>query len=233
MRNALISMLFPWWLTLSAAVHLGMAYWWVPEAPERVVKISLDQGRTSVNMRRSIAQPKPVPKPIEKELPVEKETPVVTPIVFEPPPPPPAPLPLEVPRPERLEEEKPPEPVKIERARMVDPVVLTKVQAVETPDSVAATGAVDVEPSLLVNPTPHYPRDALLARQTGEVILKVRVSIDGRAISAAVHRSSGVRSLDEAALSTVKERWKFSPAKKKNLAVEHEVFVPVLFRIAN
>ena len=60
--------------------------------------------------------------------------------------------------------------------------------------------------------------------------LLVRVSTSGLADSVTVHRSSGFKSLDEAARKTVRG-WKFQPALQAGKPVAAPVVVPVRFQI--
>jgi len=80
------------------------------------------------------------------------------------------------------------------------------------------------------NPRPEYPSDALRMRQEGVVMLNVQVSADGRASSVSLKRSSGVPSLDDAALEAVR-RWTFEPAMQAGFPVASQVEVPVRFRL--
>ena len=45
-------------------------------------------------------------------------------------------------------------------------------------------------------------------------------------------RSSGFAPLDESAVTTVRERWRFVPARRDGVAVESRVTVPIRFRLA-
>jgi protein TonB len=93
------------------------------------------------------------------------------------------------------------------------------------------TGAkVDVLPSKRYSPDPTYPPAALARRLTGVVKVRAKVGADGRVASVALYRSSGVRSLDEAALEAVR-RWRFDPAKRDGRAVAYEVVVPLRFTL--
>jgi len=106
-------------------------------------------------------------------------------------------------------------------------------EAPAAPDSAgsqASEGAEAAAPSPVYNPAPAYPPDALAARQTGRVILRVEVAADGRVLQASVHRSSGVASLDAAALTAVRG-WRFTPASRAD-APSREVAVPVNFVLA-
>lgn len=86
----------------------------------------------------------------------------------------------------------------------------------------------EAKPSYLKNPAPIYP---LIARENGwegVVMLKVRVSPQGRTESVEVSQSSGYRVLDESALKTVKT-WMFEPAHVGALKLQSEVIIPIRF----
>jgi len=81
------------------------------------------------------------------------------------------------------------------------------------------------------NPLPPYP---LLARRLGKegvVVLEVLVAADGHAAEVRVVRSSGYVPLDESALTTVRDRWRFVPARRGGEPVESRVTVPIRFRL--
>jgi protein TonB len=81
------------------------------------------------------------------------------------------------------------------------------------------------------NPLPPYP---LLARRLGKegiVVLDVLVTPDGRAADVRVVQSSGFAPLDESAARTVRERWRFVPARRGATAVESRATVPIRFRL--
>ncbi len=102
---------------------------------------------------------------------------------------------------------------------------------VERPASAAATGAVDVLPRKLpTNPAPPYPPDAFAQRQEGRVLLQVHIDQRGRVEEISVAQSSGVASLDRAALETVRT-WRFEPARRGGKAAASVVIVPVRFSI--
>jgi TonB family protein len=61
------------------------------------------------------------------------------------------------------------------------------------------------------NRPPRYPPEALRKRIEGTVLLKVEVRPSGEAGTVDVARSSGHRSLDDAAVEAVR-RWRFRPA---------------------
>ncbi|UNK41529.1 TonB family protein [Luteimonas sp. S4-F44] len=78
-------------------------------------------------------------------------------------------------------------------------------------------------------PPPPYPRASLRAGHTGVVQLEVHVGIDGRPLSVRVHRSSGYRDLDQAALRQVQRHWTFQPAMRDGRPIEAIGVVPIAF----
>jgi len=102
---------------------------------------------------------------------------------------------------------------------------------IKQPASAAAASAVDVPPRKLpTNPPPPYPPDAVAQRQEGRVLLKVHIDQHGRVEKISVAQSSGVASLDRAALETVRT-WRFEPARRGGQAVATVVIVPIRFSI--
>ncbi len=83
----------------------------------------------------------------------------------------------------------------------------------------------------LNNPAPSYPAHAKRLGQQGKVILRVRVSAKGLAESVEVQTSSGIESLDNAALEAVK-RWRFAPAMRGDEAIEGWALIPLTFKLA-
>ncbi len=81
------------------------------------------------------------------------------------------------------------------------------------------------------NPPPPYPLVARRLGMQGLVELDVLVSADGRAADVRIRRSSGFPALDAAALTTVRERWRFVPARRGAAAIESRVTVPIVFRL--
>ena len=71
--------------------------------------------------------------------------------------------------------------------------------------------------------------DAADAGVEGTVILRVKVSAEGRATGMGVERLSGHASLDAAAMARVRD-WRFTPRMKDGAPVAGEVLVPVEFR---
>jgi protein TonB len=59
---------------------------------------------------------------------------------------------------------------------------------------------------------PEYPPASRRAREQGSVLLKVLVGVDGRPLEVQLVQSSGYSRLDQAALTGVKEHYRFTPA---------------------
>ena len=78
-------------------------------------------------------------------------------------------------------------------------------------------------------PPPPYPNDARRRRIEGTVYLQVLVDVDGRPLDVLVQRSSGNRSLDDAARKQVLNRWRFRPATRDGVPVQAVGIVPVKF----
>jgi protein TonB len=95
----------------------------------------------------------------------------------------------------------------------------------------ASAGNASARPGYLRNPHPPYPEEARRAGHEGVVHLKVMVNERGRVTSVSITRSSGHPSLDERALSTIRDRWLFKPARRGNTSIAAEVIVPVRFTL--
>ena len=81
------------------------------------------------------------------------------------------------------------------------------------------------------NPPPVYPAIARRRAQQGTVTVRVLVGADGSVERAEISDSSGFDSLDDAALETVRSRWRFVPARHGGIAVESWVLVPIRFAL--
>lgn len=68
--------------------------------------------------------------------------------------------------------------------------------------------------------------------EEGKVVLRVRVSAQGAALTVEIKQSSGFSRLDEAARTAV-EKWRFVPARQGSDAVESSVLVPLNFTLDN
>lgn len=91
-----------------------------------------------------------------------------------------------------------------------------------------AAGVVVAPSPLADNPPPAYPAAARRRGLQGLVVVLVRVLPDGSAGALSVAESSGHALLDQAALDAV-AGWRFRPALRDGVAVEHDLEVPLRF----
>lgn len=80
-------------------------------------------------------------------------------------------------------------------------------------------------------PPPTYPVPALRNYEQGTVLLRVEVDSSGQPVMVSIERSSGSRSLDQAARQQVLKRWRFEPAQRDGVAVPAIGLVPVQFSL--
>lgn len=81
------------------------------------------------------------------------------------------------------------------------------------------------------NPPPSYPVQALRNHEQGTVLLRVEVDPSGQPVNVSIERSSGSRSLDQAARQQVLRHWRFVPAERDGMAVPAIGMVPVQFSL--
>lgn len=82
----------------------------------------------------------------------------------------------------------------------------------------------------LNNPAPAYPRLSRQLGEQGKVLLRVRVTAEGKATQVTEAQSSGSARLDEAARQAVRQ-WRFVPAQRGGRAVDAWVLVPIVFTL--
>jgi len=82
------------------------------------------------------------------------------------------------------------------------------------------------------NPRAAYPRLARRRGYQGVVILEALVGRDGTPRKVRVFRSSGYRSLDNAAAAAVK-KWSFTPGSENGNPIDMWVKIPVRFQLVN
>lgn len=164
--------------------------------------------------------PPPPPPPKPRQLPVKQYAPI--PVI--------APPPVIVPDLPRVQDlptitlpPAPPEPSPPQLA----PAPVAAVAAAPAP---APLVPPRYDAAYLDNPPPVYPALARRQHEEGRVLLRVRVTADGRAGSVDIATSSGSERLDRAALEAVR-RWRFVPAKRGDEAVAAYVNVPIVFSL--
>ncbi len=82
------------------------------------------------------------------------------------------------------------------------------------------------------DPLPSYPSHSRRDGEEGTVLLHVLVGSKGTVERVEIAQSSGFDALDDAALDTVRERWRFVPARHNGLAAESWVLVPIRFALS-
>ncbi|MCL2886458.1 MAG: TonB family protein [Betaproteobacteria bacterium] len=181
------------------------------------------------------------PPPLQVQFAVEarQPTPELLPVVSEPQPPPPVKPVKHRPEPRKTppiltmspEQQAPTAATPVVAAPPAgedEPVAALAVAAAPAAGPVVTAARYDA--AYLSNPEPKYP---LLSRRLGEegkVLLRVRVTPDGRASAVELEKSSNFARLDEAARQAV-AGWRFVPARRGNEAVEASVIVPIIFSL--
>lgn len=242
----------------SIALHAAFLGWLTTAVAALPTQLPFRRGLASIELQATVAaapraEPEPLPLELEPEPQPRSEKPL---LVREPSPKPDrreAKLP-ELPRTELGVEPPPPtaSEVAIERPVSPEPAAVAKVEPprrtqsdaqpreleaeIESPSLVASQADSGVEADQLPSPhplnrQPAYPADAYSRRQQGTVLLRLTVDIDGRVDEVAVHRSSGFRSLDDAAVEAARQ-WRFTPARRggKNVPILFETNVNFYFR---
>ena len=115
-------------------------------------------------------------------------------------------------------------------AATVVPASATTSTASTRPAPAAAAALVlpSSDADYLNNPPPAYPRMSRRMGEQGTVIVRVFISVDGRAEQAEIRIASGYPRLDEAALETVK-RWRYVPGKRAGQPEAMWFNVPIRF----
>lgn len=202
------------------------------------------------------AEPSPVTAPPESEPePEPSPTPIPEPppppaIIPEPTPTPPPPKPVvkpQPPKPKPVVKLKPtPKPAKPVVPRPVAEAKPVTAPVNSTPAPTASAGRsapaatsatsggetrqASANAAYLRNPAPEYPEAARRRGEHGQVLLRVQVSREGRALQQMVQRSSGYERLDQSALRAV-SRWRFVPALQNGQPTEAWVLIPINFTL--
>lgn len=172
---------------------------------------------------------------------------IVPPPHIDPPKPPPPPPPKVV------HQAAPPKPVPVlhtapaeQNIAPNDLTVPENTEAPKTPEPVVASAETPAPPppkveepvteatgyaSYLHNPPPEYPAFAQRQGWEGTVLLHVHVLASGKADKVDVKQSSGRKTLDDAALASVKN-WTFVPSKRGNNPIDGWATVPIEFKLS-
>lgn len=112
------------------------------------------------------------------------------------------------------------------------PLVTEKAQQPAQTELPVTKEVISKQPRFARAPSaPVYPALARRRQQQGTVWVDVRLDAQGQQIELQVLRSSGVKSLDQAALAAV-EQWRFLPEQHNGVGVPSRVHIPIEFAIA-
>lgn len=152
------------------------------------------------------APPPPKPKPEPKPKPKPK--------------PQPAPKPRSVPKP------TPPAPQPVAQPQTMPPAAPKPAPAPPAPEPVVLPSS---NAAHLNNAPPPYPRLSRRLGESGRVVVRALISTDGRASQARIQKSSGFERLDQVALETVRDRWRYKPGTRGGVAEAMWFDVPINF----
>jgi protein TonB len=153
-----------------------------------------------------IEAPQPEPKP-RPQPPKPEAKPLPTPVLAAKPTPAPEPVPEVLPPPAPVAEAPQPAP---------------PPRPAPTPPRPA---------DYLNNPKPPYPALSRRHLEEGVVWLRALINPDGSVAQLELHKSSGHKRLDDSAFDTVKNSWKFEPARQGGKPVAEWVKFPVDFTL--
>lgn len=89
---------------------------------------------------------------------------------------------------------------------------------------------LDRGPKPLANAKPPYPREAYRAKLEGQVVLNLEIAEDGSVNAVELLETSGVDSLDQAALKASKD-WRYSPAIRSGKPISQWIRIAVKFEL--
>jgi len=110
---------------------------------------------------------------------------------------------------------------------------MASANAVASPghDVAFSEAVTEAKPDHLRNPRPQYPRLARERGWEGAARLRIEVLANGLAGQIEVVRSSGHRILDEVSVETVRQHWKFLPARRGDTPVDWWVEQDIVFQL--
>ncbi|HEF4761481.1 TPA: energy transducer TonB [Pseudomonas putida] len=244
------------YLLLSFALHVSVGWLlhglraepeplaWQP--PMAIQLVSLEP--VAKPMAAPVAQPEPARQPITlpkafvpaKTPPVPAKPLPISPqpaIVKASPPPKPQPPTAQKPSPPQRDEPRPVQPASSasSTAQNTPPAAPVKAPVTLPPATItpapALTPVVSLRPSFVTPPpAPRYPNTARRRNQQGIVRVEVHLDERGQQLKLLLSRSSGVESLDAAALEAVRN-WRFRPEIVDGRAVPSRVEIPIEFAL--
>lgn len=178
--------------------------------------------------------PPPVEKPPVVEKAIAKKTAVKKPIVKKEVVKKPRPKPIATKKVEKTKPEIKKPAVKPAPTAAKKP---TNTAATKTAQSAKPTASQPAMPMLVSQPkfkikpvSPSYPRAARRKGLEGEVLVEVWLDKNGKQLKRDIIKSSGVSSLDKAALSAIK-KWQFNAYQDNGTAIAHRVHIPITFKL--
>lgn len=247
----------PLWLAVSLALAAegamvaGLAVWPAPHAipsPSAPIEVSLVSVPVPLESAAagglsSVAIAAPEPEPALPEPPIAPSEPAPLPVALAPAKPAPDRKPRSKPKPTVTPKSKPKPALSPPSNRSLvsaDRASVGKVKRTargKDPNAGAASGTEQAARSgssspaaYLDNPAPGYPETARRMRQEGTVSLKVLANASGQAAEVTLVASSGIPSLDQAALRAVR-RWRFVPARQNGQPIASWVRIPIRFKL--
>lgn len=189
----------------------------------------------------------PAPLPAPAPAPAPTLAPPPTPV---PPPPKPRPV-VKQPAPRKVQAAPAPapapQPLAVAEAAPTAPVVAAPAPTAPVAQAAPAPAATDVraapaaapappavvQPSskaaYLNNPAPAYPAMSRRLGESGRVVVRVLIGPDGRAREAHIQKSSGYERLDQVALETARDRWRYVPGTRGGVPEAMWFNVPLNF----
>lgn len=172
---------------------------------------------------------------------VQQAAPIMVGLVTLAPPEPPKPEPPPPPRPRQIKPKPQPQMIAAQTpapapmaAPLPDPVIVEEPPppppSEPEPEPAPPVTAPNFIAAYLDNPAPRYPESSRRLGESGTVMLRVQVNVQGRPDSVEVHKSCGYARLDRAAVEAVR-KWKFVPAKQGDVPIEAFVLVPLKFEL--
>ena len=115
------------------------------------------------------------------------------------------------------------------------PTPIDETSQTVSPEVTPASTGVYIAPGVQTVPlsgqTPptRYPSEALRRGDSGSVLVRVEVDVNGAPAGVALVQRSGSRDLDRAAMEAVR-KWRFMPAQRDGQAVASSLVIPIDFK---
>lgn len=212
------------WLLHGEAKPLALSAAQTREAPQ-VLRLAAVLQQAEPATAKLSEQPQPQPQP-QRQAVVPRKSPVPKPVVQ---------APVVKAKPAVAAQPTQNQPVQAQPTEATRQSAAVRAAAQAAPAKPVATKPVaevlSRKPSFREPPRqPNYPSQARRRNQQGVVLVEVRLDERGQQRSLNVLRSSGVESLDRAALEAV-AKWRFRPETTGGQAVPSRVQIPIQFAL--